>query len=56
MDERQTTDEITAVAAVLRRLVAAIDAGEIEATTSQARAMLRRIEGAAIALESLSES
>ena len=56
MDEQQPADKISAAAAVLRRLMAAVDAGEIEATTSQARAMLRRIEGAALALESLSES
>ena len=51
MDEQQPADKISAAAAVLRRLMAAVDAGEIEATTSQARAMLRRIEGAALALE-----
>ena len=39
-----------AAAAVLRRLLAAVDADEIEANTPQARAMLRRLEGAILTL------
>ena len=45
---------IATAADVLRRLMASAEAGEIEAATPQGRAMLHRIEGAAIALESLS--
>lgn len=49
--------EMTAEAArLLRGVLAAVEAGEIEAKTGQAKAMLRRIEGATAALESLSGS
>jgi hypothetical protein len=41
-------------ARTIRALMAAVDAGEIEASSPQARAMLRRLEGAALALEALS--
>jgi hypothetical protein len=43
--------EQSEAAAVLRQLLAAVDAGELEANTPQAKALLRRLEGALIALE-----
>jgi hypothetical protein len=44
-------DQLTDAAAMLRRLLALVEAGELEATTPSARAILRRLEGAAIAVE-----
>jgi len=44
-----------AAAAVLRRLLAAVDADEIEANTPQARAMLRRLEGAILTLGAVAD-
>ena len=38
-------------AAVLRRVLAAVDAGDLDAGRSQARTLLRRMEGAAAALQ-----
>jgi hypothetical protein len=43
--------DLIEAAAMLRRLLALVEAGELEATTPTARAVLRRIEGAAIAVE-----
>ena len=37
---------VTDAAEVLRRILAAVEAGEIEADTPQARRLVRRIEGA----------
>jgi hypothetical protein len=39
-------------AEALRRLLAAVEAGEIDADTPQARRLLRRLEGAIGAIES----
>jgi len=44
-------DQLAEAAAMLRRLLALVAAGELEATTPSARAVLRRLEGAAIAVE-----
>ena len=41
-----TRAAVTAAAEVLSRLLAAVEAGEIEADTPQARRLVRRIEGA----------
>lgn len=38
-------------AAMLRRLLAAVEADELEANSARATALVRRIEGAAVALE-----
>ena len=38
-------------AALLRRVLALVDAGELTASTPQALALLRRLEGAAMAAE-----
>jgi hypothetical protein len=38
-------------AAALRRLLAAVESGQLEADSATARALVRRIEGAAVALE-----
>ena len=42
---------MTEAAALLRRLLALIESGELDAGSGHAQAMVRRIEGAAIALE-----
>lgn len=42
-------------AALLRRLLEAVERGELEANTPQARALLRHLEGAVSALEALEE-
>jgi hypothetical protein len=39
--------------ALLRRLLAAVERGELTAQTPQARSLLRRLEGAVAALEAL---
>lgn len=44
-------EDLAGAAAMLRRLLALVEAGELEATTPSARALLRRLEGAAIAVE-----
>lgn len=46
-----TPDELAEVAKMLRRLLTLVEAAELEATTSNARAVLRRLEGATIAVE-----
>jgi hypothetical protein len=43
-------------AALLRRLLAAVERGELTAETPQARSLLRRLEGAVAALEALDPS
>ncbi len=43
--------ELVEAAAMLRSVLAAIEAGEIQADTPKARALVRRMEGAVIALE-----
>lgn len=45
----------TEAAALLRRLIEAVDRGELTATTPQARALLRHLEGAASALAALND-
>jgi hypothetical protein len=45
--------DLAPAAALLRQLLAAVEAGTIEATTPNARALLRRLEGAAAAVELL---
>lgn len=42
--------ELAEAAAMLRAVLAAIEAGEIEANTPKARALVRRMEGAVAAL------
>jgi hypothetical protein len=44
-------DIVDDAAALLRRLLDAVEDGELEATTPRAVALVRRIEGAAVALE-----
>lgn len=43
--------DIAEAAALLRRLLEAVDRGELDATTPSAKALVRRMEGAAVALE-----
>lgn len=47
-----TRRDMSEAAALLRRLLALIDSGELDAGSGHAQAMVRRIEGAAVALES----
>jgi hypothetical protein len=49
-----TKRDLAEAAALLRRLVEAAERGELEATSAHAVALLRRIEGAAVALEKAS--
>lgn len=44
-------DEAVSAASVFRRLLQAVEAGELEANGPRATALLRRVEGAAAALE-----
>ena len=44
-------EDLADAAAMLRRILALVDAGELEVTSPTARAVLRRLEGAAIAIE-----
>ena len=44
--------DIAEAARLLRRLLEMVDAGELEASSSAAQGLVRRIEGAAVALES----
>lgn len=44
-------DDLVKAAAMLRRVLTLIEAGDLEARTPSARAVLRRLEGAAIAAE-----
>jgi hypothetical protein len=44
-------EQLADAAVMLRRLLALVETGELEATTPSARALLRRLEGAAIAVE-----
>lgn len=44
-------DQLGDAAALLRQVLALVKAGELEAATPTARALLRRVEGAAIAAE-----
>lgn len=43
--------ELVEAAAMLRSVLAAIEAGEIQTDTPKARALVRRIEGAIVALD-----
>jgi predicted transcriptional regulator len=49
-----TRHQVAEAAAVMRRLLAAVESGEIDATTPQAGVLLRRLEGAARTLEIIS--
>jgi hypothetical protein len=51
-----TKKEMAELADLLRRLLALVDAGELEAETPDARALVRRMEGAAVALEQAARS
>lgn len=53
---RVKSEGLAEAARLLRSIVGAVEAGELEATTPRAVAMVRRIEGAAAALEAASES
>ena len=46
---------MAAVAALLRRVLDAVETGELEAETPTARALVQRLEGAAFALEQAAE-
>jgi len=46
-----TPDDLAEASTMLRRLLALVESGELEATTPNARAVLRRLEGATIAVE-----
>lgn len=48
--------EAQAAAAVLRELLAKVDAGELSASTRRDRAVLARIHGAALGLEVATDS
>jgi hypothetical protein len=50
-DHAESGSSAEDAAAALRRLLEAVDAGEIEADTPQARRLLRRLEGAQAAWE-----
>jgi hypothetical protein len=45
------TGDLSEAGEVLRRVLALVESGELEATTPNARALRRRIEGAALATE-----
>ncbi len=47
------SDEVLEAAAIIRRFLHLVHQGEIEARTGEDRRMLRRAEGAAVALEAL---
>ena len=44
-------DDLAEAAIMLRRLLTLVEDGELEATTPNARAVLRRLEGATVAVE-----
>jgi hypothetical protein len=44
-------DDLAEAATMLRRLLTLVEDGELEATTPNARAVLRRLEGATVAVE-----
>ena len=48
------SDDLAEAARLLRSIIRAVEAGELEAATPRAVAMVRRIEGAAIAWEAAS--
>jgi hypothetical protein len=48
---RPTTTELKEAAAVLRQVIALAESGELEAKSPNARTLLRKLEGAAIAAE-----
>lgn len=50
------TADLVEAAAALRRLLMAVEAGELDADTPQARRLLRRLEGAVAAWEVGSET
>jgi len=49
--EATNAEALQAAAQVLRRFLAAVEAGELEADSARAKALIRRIEGAVIGLE-----
>jgi hypothetical protein len=52
---RPTLRTYRETAELLRRLLDAVEAGELDATSAQAARLLRRIEGAALTLEDIAE-
>jgi hypothetical protein len=48
-----STDAQAGAAAMLRRVLKAVERGELVASSGQGRALVRRLEGAAVALEEL---
>lgn len=50
-DSGASTEARHEAAQVLRRLLLAVEAGELEAKDSHAKALLRRVEGAVVGLE-----
>lgn len=51
-----TKTEMASTAALIRRLVDAVERGELTATGPKGLALLRRLEGAAAALEAAAEA
>lgn len=51
--DRLSREDAIKASTDFRRLIAMIESGEIGATTGRARALLRRIEGAVTAIETL---
>lgn len=50
-----TKAELREAAAMVRRLLEAVDRGELDANSGQAVALVRRLEGAALAWEKAAE-
>jgi len=46
-----TAEDLADAASLLRRVLTLVEAGELEAKTPEARALMRRLEGAALAAE-----
>ncbi len=53
---RVNPDDLAEAALLLRSILGAVEAGEMEAATPRAVAMVRRLQGAAAALEAASGS
>jgi len=51
-----TKAEMAELAELIRRVLDAVDAGEMEADTPAGRAIVRRLEGAVVALEQASRA
>jgi hypothetical protein len=50
---RTTKADYAEAAAMIRRILAAVDAGELTVGTAHALALLRRMEGAAVTFEAI---